>query len=300
MSICDRLHKLAVRGCLIVGLFLVLTGANPDSEANKHPKEHDTAGESQTAAPPEVSPPVPPRPQLPSKPDASKSSAAIKQERCKDAEREQIVLDECQQWRMAKAAELQNRLTIWEIGFLVGALFVSIFGTGAAVYAVIITRKNAQIELRAYVSLSPGPIRFDGTTNTLLASIVQKNYGSTPAKDARLAVNIFIKKRPLPSNEALPSLEFDISRNVLPANVALETRVAIEDLPGEDLVAANLDILGDAVFVNCAIEYTDVFGTGHKTEACWSYILQQGDLDLAHSQGVLVPVEYTDRHNDAT
>lgn len=301
MSISARLHKLAVRGCLIAGVLLAVSDVSADSEIRDHPKEEAQAGNARGA--PSGGNPM----SLTEQANSENGDSAVDQKRCAEADKNSEILDPCQQWRMANAAEQQvaasreqNRLTKWEIGFLIGALFVSIAGTIAAGYAVIITRKNAQVELRAYVSLSPGPIQFYPRTNTLVASIVQKNYGSTPAKNVRLTSHLSIMKRPLPQDITLLLPDFDASRNVLPSGVALETRVSLEDLPGHDLPAETLYIAKDGVYVTTAIKYDDVFGRPHKTRACWVYNLEGSFIKAAEHEGVMVPVEYTTQHNDAT
>jgi hypothetical protein len=183
MAQSDRLYRAAVRGCLTVGfVFLISWVALPDEleRINQDQRHYESA--SRAANPSE------PTPTSSDKSLDQQNFFAIHQDRCREAEKNGLVYDLCQQWATSVAARetlrvVEEQLTVTkiEIAFLIVTLLLSGVATYAAVRSVSISQDTARKQLRAYVIVTGVEIKQVQSEYIPNVFIGIKNFGSTPA-----------------------------------------------------------------------------------------------------------------------
>lgn len=294
MSIRYWLYAIALGGCLSLG-------ALSNAYADHHPETPGIGGDHTATQQTQSNSPTTKHLYI------EKQPSAISQQACNEAKRHGLVVDECQQRDMAIAAAKQTSLTtklydltLWEVRFLVAALILSAIGTGAAGYTVWLTRKNTQIELRAYVSISPGGIIYDFQKSRLLIIISHQNSGQTPARNLRRSIIFERLPYPLPKDQAIPDPNFYDSVENMSAGKESETRAPFSEfIDRQEDIDAMLLPPAERIYAICVITYEDVFGDKHQTRTCWSYNPVGINLERAMEKGpISVPVEFTDQHND--
>ena len=186
MSLGDRLQQLAVRGCLIAGVVLLTAGVGPCEGQEDHQKGQQTTEQGAEPKPPE------PPPVIVADADDDGQASKIYQATCYQADKERLIIDECQQWRMAKAADLQAgitrdlyTLTAVEVGLLVPALIASLVAAVASIYTVFVARELAHKELRAYMTVQSFDIQETEGSDKELFVVTLSNTGATPARAGR-------------------------------------------------------------------------------------------------------------------
>lgn len=251
MSIRHWLYAIAFWGCLSFG---ALSGAYADHHPNaRAAKEQQAAAqEAQSQAP------------LAEHPHVKINTPSINQKECEEAEQNNEILDSCQQWRMANAADQtvdwagrQFKATIGEILALVITIGFTAVATRAASNASSAAKDSAEImkqQSRAYVL--PERVDFIEDEN-LVIQVVFRNTGQTPARNCQSIISCAIGKpfkTDFPPHTASP---------VQSGNAGPEQTIIglFREINGHSFHDAGDELLtGDLVFyVYGTLTYTDVF-----------------------------------------
>lgn len=265
MPSCNRLHNIAVRGCVIlVALFLcpgpALTQEPPAAQPDQ--KKEQPQAKPQTPGPAETRP--------------------VKRVDCR-APKETADEDLCEQRRMAEAAEYLSRLTWWQVWIGAGALcglIVTLWLTRRSVQAatkaadaanltVAVMEKTATRELRAYIDVSPVSMSGPHINQIFRANIRATNRGQTPARDVVCVFGVCVRdfplKEPLENIDAVKSITKP-SRSVLGGNGGYSDYYPQTWGPITETELNALMSGKKAIWVFGRVTYRDVFGGEQWTE----------------------------------
>lgn len=124
--------------------------------------------------------------------------------------------------------------------------------------------RTAERELRAYVHISGGEIKFE-PLNAPTWHLTVKNFGKTPAYDVRQWTHMWIEEYPLKVKLPAPDADFKTACSILPPG-GHEEMVCRRDppIPGE---ALNLiGTVKGTVYIYGEIRYRDAFGEDRVTK----------------------------------
>lgn len=307
MSIRHWLYAIAFWGCLSFG---ALSGAYADHHPNaRAAKEQQAAAqEAQSQAP------------LTEHPHVKINTPSINQKECEEAEQNNEILDSCQQWRMANAADQTvdwARRQFWVTCGEIVALILTIAVSGCAAIAasraatsaneaVDVASDTAKKQLRAYVSLAPAGFIYDKYTQKPKIRVEQSNTGQTPARNVRAWGMVDELDYPLPADFVFPEPDFGEAINTVhPGHkfyipYEYNTSVPADHIKQMNIIAYNREVSKRFYFIG-VIEYDDIYGRcRRKTRACWSIKIDDADLiESRRSTVIEVPFDYTGDHNDA-
>lgn len=206
--------------------------------------------------------------------------------------------DLCQQWRMANAAisqlkllakqndladaqnsllQEQNYLILFEGGLLALAFLASAFAAAATAAAVRVSRENAHMELRAFVSAGNFRFTYNRDTFFVIPSFDVTNQGKTPAMAVRHFSGSVVLPFEYPEEAPFP-LPFDMR-----AVMDLGAGVSIVS-PGSPQRGLNEEERNGIIarthriYVMGEINYRDVFGAHQDTRFCICLIDSAGLL----------------------
>lgn len=165
--------------------------------------------------------------------------------------------------------DVQAAFSLATLGLLV-SLGVSIFAAATALRALRLSRKTAQTQLRPYVYPSfiglifADDLKVEGLPeNWATVAVHLKNFGNTPALNARATMTREIWEFPIPKKHKGITLQaFDPDRSDMPPGCTSENRMDFE------ITEAQRDLILDrkaAVYVMGRVEYSDAFGDPHHT-----------------------------------
>lgn len=221
--------------------------------------------------------------------------------------------------RSAGSAERQEDLTLWQvilaaigtIAFLYTlklsrhANASAVKAAEAAERAVEVAQGTAKTELRAYLSLSPGPIKIG---DAMYVKITQKNCGQTPAE----WVQFFACAKILPINREAgpdfpeidkepginavqPTHSFSVSITVPETNTVRDASTGKRTkFPYRHRLVAGSKT-DECVYVFTEVQYEDVFGRKHGTRACWRYEFSGSNLKEIESDWFDSEFIYTEK-----
>lgn len=300
MSIRFWLYAVVLGGCLVAGF--ASTGValqeqprtlqSESSADNRDPSPKDTQPKANTPDP------------IGGSAENRGAPAPVDKEHCENAKNDGAILNLCQQWRMANAAEAQviatfeqNELTKVETTYLLISIGITGVATAAAIIAVWLTRVTARHELRAYLAITPAGFSFDAKENVASIHVRHENSGQTPARNVRFSGIVKYLQHPIPEDYPLPIMETTKSRAVIHPRQASIVPVKHKGaLTAKEAIAYKKQRL--RYFFFGKLTYDDVFGDPHETVACWSidptesYFTPPPDIHDA-------PFEYAECHNDA-
>jgi hypothetical protein len=186
------------------------------------------------------------------------------------------------------------------LGLLVGTFF---FTAGAAVFAGLTwltMDRTAKRELRAYISLKPSTMTFDGT-RPLDIVVMGENHGQTPASDVVNFIAVHFPPFPLPPayNSGNPGDGIS-TQSIWPNSTYPFIRGLGRPISPERL--AELQAGTRRLFVFSIVRYRDVFGRRHYTRLCASVDWRQfqgGTVDEATGhRSFTFAWDYDSQHND--
>lgn len=163
------------------------------------------------------------------------------------------------------------------------------------------TKRNSETQLRAYVAAEPGPIyHVNAVGSPLVAYLVIRNTGQTPAYEVKRTIGISLLAPPVPPRRDLLGrvrrVEGVLVLQPRAQNHILET---LKRILTEGEVAKIISPGGEKlrIYVFGTITYKDVFGGEHFTHYCHMYFgnLAVPDQPLGYlgRQG-----RYCDKHNE--
>lgn len=211
--------------------------------------------------------------------------------------------------------------TWWQVGIGVVALLLLGFtvhytrkaaahaqGANEAANAVVaVTREIAEKELRAYLSLTPAGVHFDG--EVLSVSVTQRNHGQTPAKNVQYFGVINVLPYPLLDDHDFPTPNFERDTNVIAPGDEFTVRRQYRVITHETLDEFRAN--DERPYFIGALRYEDIYGEVRKTFVCWSYGPDDLSWALDHFRNLarsgkrsLEPIEisftYASQQNEAT
>lgn len=132
---------------------------------------------------------------------------------------------------------------------------------------VIGADKNAQMQLRAYVSMMHSEKISLSEDGSLTVSVIAKNHGNTPAFNLMCSLNIDLHKWPLEIKLDSPTFPEHASKSTLSPGESIHSFVEPKDkLNQKQIEAINRE--NGAIVVWGEVRYTDVFGKPRKTSLC--------------------------------
>lgn len=317
MSICDRLHKLAVRGCLIAAiLFPVDSNAQDKSKDLVTPRphvsaEHGPVPNQDAAAKPSDSDSAATNPINGSatiKRDDQPGTGDQKREKTENRKEDREIRDVIAQESMAKSADALIKPT-WVAAGIAGVGVLLLIPTlWYSRKAVIATRQSTEIQNRAYLAITPAGIFYDWRQGLFAVHIVQQNNGQTPALNVRFSGQVLECPGGSLKGHVLPEPNFRPGVNVVHPGAAFEVTVPCEF---EVELCDAWRFESKRLYFFGVLSYDDVLKKPHETLACWSF--ENGAL-VSAVQAIRHKVseqerpitrtdvlfEYADRHNDAT
>lgn len=157
-------------------------------------------------------------------------------------------------------------------------------------------RLGNELQLRAYLSLEPGPVSYNN--GTLTCRIIQTNKGQTPAKNVIFACEFAVLMYPMPDNVLFSNPKWGPEMNVIaPGQEFVVTR------PYNGLTTRNIEewiASGERLYVKADIKYDDFFGGDHETISCWSYDPHELAIVLKPPNKGHLRFNYAAKFNDAT
>ncbi|MEQ8815104.1 MAG: hypothetical protein RLO51_20040 [Thalassobaculum sp.] len=308
------LQAVAVRGCLIAAA-LLLIGCYPTAGSNDVPepqfKQAVSDGHKAEAkgsggtAPPLADEPA-------TEPDERESETGTYESACQEAENHGLVLDVCQQWRMAKAAELQAKMTVKQIAlskeevtYVSWSLGLSAFAALVAVVAILVTALVARKELCAYVYFTPGSLRL---RNFFYAVVTTGNSGQTPARQVRLRIQAVYVTDAVMRTNSFPIEKSFKGNSIIAPNHSFIEYVKIDGIGEQDsgLKLKDIEFIKSLngrnkdpkLYVFAEAAYLDVFGAERMTRASWQYIYATGNVEsFREESGYLPAFEFTENNN---
>lgn len=290
MPFSDRLHYVAIRGCLLACILV----AGPTLA--QYEDRHDYVDTSEAAENKEAAQPLATTYFTPGfKVDQHTYSAICDQPKNKEH------ADLCQQWRMAEAAEFQIWLSAIGVLLLIGTLIFTAIAARAARDAAksareaadaanssaqsdreanILTQVHAGQQLRAYLHIddTKGPDLDSGPP--FIFEFFIKNGGQTPAYTVKQWTGYTLGPHPLyqelPPPKAAPRYSA-----IIGAEGRVKVMAEIDQYTPDEV----MKIKGDAVrlYVFGVITYRDIFDTDWDTP----FRMMYGGPEARHSRGML-------------
>ncbi|MDV6348124.1 hypothetical protein R2083_11425 [Nitrosomonas sp. Is35] len=132
---------------------------------------------------------------------------------------------------------------------------------------VIGAEKNAQTQLRAYVSMMHSEKISFSDDGSLIVSVITKNHGNTPAFNLTCSLNINLHKWPLEIKLDSPNFPEHASKSTLSPGESIHSCVELgKKLNQQQIEAINQE--NGAIVVWGEVHYTDVFEKPRKTSLC--------------------------------
>lgn len=132
---------------------------------------------------------------------------------------------------------------------------------------VIGAEQTAQRQLRAYVSMMHDEKMFFSDNGSLVAPVITKNHGNTPAHNLMSCLYIDLHKWPLEIKLDPPHFAEDASRSPLAPGEQIRQYVELSGKLNQQQIEAIAQQSG-AIVVWGEVRYTDVFGKQRKTSLC--------------------------------
>jgi hypothetical protein len=285
MPLGNRLHRLVIRGCLIAGVVLLTAGVGPCEAKPPDQLAETTSRNPSPADSAKVPPPGPPKALA-----IDRIEAALN--RIVTALEAEFTKPESADDRRRAEGDLdaQQSMAWWTPWIFIAAVFQAIFtyfgiryvrvqliltrravedtrdASLATIRALEHERRKSRRELRAYVSISPGQIRF---SNGLYIRIVQKNSGQTPARNVRLWARAFIRNTKIRKDFAFPKCPRVGGTVTIQPDQEYIIQAKVDDT-NKDTVFFNVtsDYAKSKVFIFTESTYTDYTGRDRVTCAC--------------------------------
>lgn len=152
--------------------------------------------------------------------------------------------------------------------FLTFLLFLATYALYRATHQLVTdAEKNAQIQLRAYVSMMHSEKISLSEDGSLTVSVIAKNHGNTPAFNLMCSLKIDLHKWPLEIKLDSPTFPEHASKSTLSPGESIHSFVEPRDkLNQKQIEAINRE--NGAIVVWGEVRYTDVFGKPRKTSLC--------------------------------
>jgi hypothetical protein len=304
MSIGDRLHRVAVRGCVTLAAFSWLAcESNAQQQQRATPPSEQTQNYTARPAPVTVVGPVAIEREQPIETDWNRP-------KCGSAQSHDEA-DLCEQRRMAKAAEkavdwagwqlyvavVGTFFLIWNLVYARRATDAAVKAAQAAEKAVEVTSDTARRELRAYVGVIEGYVENLVPGAIPRAVVLIKNSGQTPAYKVAATTTCAAGRFP-------PDRTFDVNP---PENADFRSPInpgegyTVFSPIGKQITAQQIELIeaGEgAIWAFGAIRYMDAFDEPRVTTFRLILIGEDGSLN-ERRPGKYVMTEDKDG-NDAT